>query len=284
VIWFSASRRRVPIIFDDALVERTRELIFGCRAMASGGRMPLPLVDSPKCPRCSLVGICLPDETNLLLREEQTAAAARDKADAPRLLLAPRPETIPLHVVEPGARVGKRADRIIVELKTERIAEVRIKDISQVCLYGPVQVSTQTMSELFEREIPVCYFSTGGWFRGIAQSLPHKNIELRIRQHGAAADPGQVLAFARQFVAGKIRNCRTLLRRNSEDDSGGILDSLAHSAREAERADNIASLLGIEGMAAKRYFAGFGKLFKEEKGFRFDGRNRRPPTDPVNAT
>ncbi len=285
VIWYSASRRRVPIIFDDALVERTRELIFGCRAMASGGRMPLPLVDSPKCPRCSLVGICLPDETNLLLREEQSAtAAAREKAEAPRLLLAPRPETIPLHVVEPGARVGKRADRLIVELKTEKIAEVRLKDISQVCLYGPVQVSTQVMAELFEREIPVCYFSTGGWFRGIAHGLPHKNIELRIRQHAVAAAPAKALALAQQFVTGKIRNCRTLLRRNMEGDADGLLDSLAQSAREAERADNIASLLGIEGMAAKRYFAGLGKLFKEERGFRFEGRNRRPPTDPVNAT
>ncbi len=42
--------------------------------------------------------------------------------------------------------------------------------------------------------------------------------------------------------------------------------------------------MGIEGMAAKRYFAGFAKLLKEERGFRFEGRNRRPPTDPVNAT
>ncbi|MSQ97279.1 MAG: CRISPR-associated endonuclease Cas1 [Gemmataceae bacterium] len=284
IIWYSASRRRVRIPFDDVLVARTMELIAGCRDMAQGGKMPLPLVDSPKCPRCSLVGICLPDETNLLLHEAQSPAPTPQKADAPRMLLAPRPESIPLHVVEPGARLGKRNDRLVVELKTEKIGEVRLKDISQVCLYGPVQVSTQVMAELFEREIPVCYFSTGGWFRGIAHGLPHKNIELRIRQHAVAADPARSLALAKQFVAGKIRNCRTLLRRNTEDDADGLLESLAQSAREAERADNIASLLGIEGMAAKRYFAGFAKLLKEERGFRFDGRNRRPPTDPANAT
>jgi CRISPR-associated protein Cas1 len=284
IIWYSASRRRVRVALDDALVVRTKELIAGCRDMAQGGKMPLPLVDSPKCPRCSLVGICLPDETNLLLQESAATISPPQKTDAPRLLLAPRPDSIPLHVVEPGARLGKRNDRLIVELKTEKIGEVRLKDISQVCLYGPVQVSTQVMSELFEREIPVCYFSTGGWFRGIAHGLPHKNIELRIRQHAAAADPAIALALARQFVAGKIRNCRTLLRRNTEDDGEGILDSLAQSAREAERADNIASLLGIEGMAAKRYFAGFATLLKEERGFRFEGRNRRPPTDAANAT
>jgi len=278
LIWFSGSRRRVRVEFDDALVQRTKELLAGCREMAVGGKMPLPLVDSPKCPRCSLVSICLPDETNLLLHQAETA-----KPEGPRLLLAPRPESIPLHVIEPGARIGKRNDRLIVERKDEKLGEVRLKDVSQVCLYGPVQVSTQVMSELFDREIPVCYFSTGGWFRGIAQGLPHKNIELRIRQHQIAMDPPAALALAREFVAGKIRNCRTLLRRNADDDGQDLLDALAQSAREAERTDNIASLLGIEGMAAKRYFGGFATLLKSERGFQFDGRNRRPPTDPVNA-
>jgi CRISPR-associated protein Cas1 len=285
IIWFSASRRRVRIPFDDALVARTRELIVGCRAMARGGSMPLPLVDSPKCPRCSLVGICLPDETNVLLQETQPAPSAEvKKSQSPRLLLAPRPESIPLHVVEPGARLSKHGDRLHVELKGDKLAEVRLKDISQVCLFGSVQTSTQVMNELFDRDIPVCYFSSGGWFRGIAHGLPHKNIELRIRQHAVAADAGQAIELARQFVAGKIRNCRTLLRRNSSRDDDGLLNSLAESARQAERADNIASLMGIEGMAAKRYFAGLAKLFKEERGFSFEARNRRPPTDPVNAT
>lgn len=289
VIWFSASRRRVRVAFDDALVARTRELIAGCRDMAASKKMPLPLVDSPKCPRCSLVSICLPDETHLLLQtvgqdsDPVLLPSRQDRHPIPRLLLAPRPESIPLHVVEPGARLGKRGDRLQVELKGEKLAEVRLKDISQVCLFGPVQASTQVMNELLDRDIPVCYFSSGGWFRGIAHGLSHKNIELRIRQHAVAADAAGALGLARQFVAGKIRNGRTLLRRNSDDDDGAILDALAAAAREAERAQNIASLLGVEGMAAKRYFAGWAKLLKEQRGFCFEGRNRRPPADPVNA-
>lgn len=291
VIWFSASRRRVRIVFDDVFVARTRELIAGCRDMAASKRMPLPLVDSPKCPRCSLVSICLPDETHLLLEVGQTFQSTAVEVGRqeclphePRLLLAPRPESIPLHIAEPGARLGKRGDRLYVELKGEKLTEVRLKDVSQVCLFGPVQTSTQLMSELLDRDIPVCYFSTGGWFRGMAHGLSHKNIELRIRQHAVAADSAAAVTLARQFVSGKIRNCRTLLRRNSEACCNGLLDSLADAARDAERAENIASLMGIEGMAAKRYFAGLAGLFKEERSFCFEGRNRRPPTDPVNAT
>ena len=279
VLWFAGSRRRVTIAFDEVLVQRTLQLLLDCRVMADGGKMPLPLVDSPKCPRCSLVSLCLPDETNLLIREPLES----EPAGPPRLLLAPRPESLPLHIVEPGARLGKRGDRLVIELKEEKLGEVRLKDVSQVCLYGPVQVSAQCLHELFDREIPVCYFSTGGWFRGMAQSLPHKNIELRIRQFALAAEPTAALKLARQFVSGKIRNGRTLLRRNRDDESGQVLDQLNQSAKSAEAAESIATLLGIEGMAAKRYFAEFATLLKEERGFTFDGRNRRPPTDPVNA-
>jgi CRISPR-associated protein Cas1 len=284
VIWFAGSRKRVPVRFDAALIARTRELVAGCRAMAKGGAMPLPLVDSPKCPRCSLVGICLPDETNLLLGRAPADEPAPARS-VPRLLLAPRPETAPLHVIEPGARLGKRGDRLVVELKDEKLAEVRLKDVSAVCLYGHAQVSTQALHELFDREVPVCYFSSGGWFRGVAAGLPHKNVELRVRQYAAAADPPTAVKLARGFVAGKIRNCRTLLRRNAdpEADGDGTLAALAESAKAAERADAIESLLGIEGMAAKRYFAGFAGLLSADRGFTFDGRNRRPPADPVNA-
>jgi CRISP-associated protein Cas1 len=274
----------VTIPFDEALIARTKELINGCREMAKSGKMPLPLVDSPKCPRCSLVGICLPDETNHLLNEtSHQPDKESDILGPPRLLLAPRPETIPMHVCEPGAKVGKKADRLYVELKGEKLAEVRLKDISQVCFYGAVQISTQAMHELFDRDIPICYFSSGGWFRGIAQGLPHKNIELRIRQFAIAADPAAALAISQQFISGKIRNCRTILRRNREDDDDNVLDQLAQSAKDAEQAESIPTLIGIEGMAAKRYFASFAKLLKDERGFHMDNRNRRPPKDPVNA-
>ena len=89
VLWFAGSRKRVTIPFDDALVARTWQLLADCRTMARGGSMPLPLVDSPKCPRCSLVGICLPDETNLLLGRPANTLEPSPTVGQPRLLLAP---------------------------------------------------------------------------------------------------------------------------------------------------------------------------------------------------
>jgi CRISPR-associated protein Cas1 len=114
--------------------------------------------------------------------------------------------------------------------------------------------------------------------------MVHKNVELRIAQFATAADPGRSLALARQFVLGKIKNCRTLLRRHLEEDQGReVLGQLTTLTRKAESAADAASLLGIEGMAAKEYFAGFARLLKGGEEFNIDGRNRRPPRDPVNA-
>jgi CRISPR-associated protein Cas1 len=288
VIYFSASKRRVTIPFDDALVTRTLALLSEFRRVAAAGTIPPPLVDSPKCPRCSLVTLCLPDETNLL-RLGLPAPPVDDSSAKPpgagkvRALLAPNDDARPLSVSEPGARVGKSAERLVVELKGEKLAEVRLVDVSHLCLFGPVQISAQALAELADREIPVCHFSTGGWFRSMTTGLAHKNVELRIRQYAVAADPSAATKLASAFVAGKVRNCRTLLRRNATDDVSTTLAALNDSAAAAENAESIPTLMGIEGMAAKRYFAAFGGLLKEANGFTFDGRNRRPPTDPVNA-
>jgi CRISPR-associated protein Cas1 len=91
------------------------------------------------------------------------------------------------------------------------------------------------------------------------------------------------LPFARQFVVGKMKNCRTLLRRNLEDEGRDVLAELAELIQKAAAANEAAALLGLEGMAAKLYFAGFARMLKGGQPFSIEGRNRRPPRDPVNA-
>jgi len=114
--------------------------------------------------------------------------------------------------------------------------------------------------------------------------MAHKNVELRMRQFAVAADPVQSLMLAKRFVLGKIKNCRTLLRRHlPKEEAMATLSPLARLFHQAGRAANAESLLGIEGMAAKEYFAGFARLLKGADDFNIAGRNRRPPRDPVNA-
>ena len=277
ILYFIGSRRRVSVPFDETLVDRTRELLRSMRRMGESGVMPPPLDDSPKCPRCSLVGICLPDETTLL---RQTADHDGRKV---RRLLPARQDALPLYAQEQGAYLGKSADELTVKLKGSLLTKVRLIDTSQVSLFGNVQISAQALREITARGIPVCHFSYGGWFHGMTVGMAHKNVELRIRQYATAADPVAALPLARSFVMGKIKNCRTLLRRHLRQDTQRLLPSLAEHVRKADSAAEAATLLGVEGMAAKLYFSGWATLFKKDQAFSFENRNRRPPRDRVNA-
>lgn len=249
--------------------------------MADGGQIPPPLQDSPKCPRCSLVGICLPDEVNHL--------AAPSSSPEPRRLVPARDDALPVYVQAQGMTVAKSGDRLEVRERGKTVQDVRLLDVSQLCVYGNVQVTTQLVHELLDRDIPVCYFTYGGWFYGITQGMGHKNIELRRSQYRASEDAERSLALAGRFVEAKIRNCRTLLRRNGQDVPEEVLSNLSDTAQRVRSVTSAESLLGHEGTAARLYFSQFAQMLRprsapaESLTFDFQGRNRRPPRDPVNA-
>jgi len=277
VLWFAETRERVDVVVDDELISMTLDQLSGMREVAGSSVPPPPLVDSRKCPRCSLVGICLPDEVNTL-SDRQTTPPRRliPRDDAPK----------PLYVTEQGAWIGKDKGRIEITKKGEKLASVRLLDVSQVCMYGNIQLSAQLIRELFARDIPVCWFSYGGWFSGLGSGLPARNVELRRRQVVVAAQGG--LEIARQAVWGKIRNSRTLLRRNTKEPNDRAVAQLAQLASQASTASSAPTLLGIEGAAARIYFGSFQAMLSAGKRlpggpFTFEGRRRRPPPDPVNC-
>ena len=279
MLYFVESRQRVEVPLDDALIARTLELLAGIRRMAASGRIPQPLVDSPKCPRCSLVGICLPDEVNFLSTKGQGVRPEDVRRMAPA-----RDDAIPVYVQAQGAVVGKSGDQLEVKQKGQALQKVRLMEVSHLALFGNVQVTTQALRELCDRNIPICYFTYGGWFSGITNGMGHKNVELRCRQYLGAMAPETALPVASQMVFGKLKNCRTLLRRNHRKPPAAALAELDRLADRARTASSLATLLGIEGAAARTYFSEFQGMIKSDcRDFDFHGRNRRPPRDPVNA-
>jgi CRISPR-associated protein Cas1 len=280
MVYFVRSKERVAVKFDPEMVGRTRRLIEDLRRTAEKGEMPPPLRNSSRCNRCSLAGICLPDEVNLL-REMQSENEPEEKT---RMLLPARDDQLPIYVVGQGHTVRKRGERLEVWSHEEgKVSEARLLEVSQVNLYGGVEITTPATVELMQRNVPVLHFTHGGWFQGICLGMSHKNVELRIKQFEWARDEEKSLSIARSIVSGKIRNCRTLLRRNDPAISQEVLESLERLAKEAEIALRMSSLLGIEGAAAEIYFGRFDSLLKSSQGFSFQNRNKRPPRDPVNT-
>ncbi|HEU4654089.1 MAG TPA: CRISPR-associated endonuclease Cas1 [Steroidobacteraceae bacterium] len=279
VLYFAESRERVRVAFDEELRVLTQNAIDGLRLIAIGGRIPTPLEDSPKCPRCSLVGICLPDEVHSLSKENVS----------PRPLAIAREEALPLYVQARGAKVAKRGETLEVSVEDKVVQTVRLVEVSQLVLMGQVYVTTPTLHELMNREVPVSWHSFGGWFMGHTVGTGHKNVEVRTAQYRTSFDPQACLRIAKGLVTAKIQNQRTFLRRNwkSSESSEPIIEGFQQDLRGVQRAENLQELLGAEGQAAARYFRNFSAMISrkddESLQFDFEKRNRRPPTDPVNA-
>ena len=279
-LYFLGSHERVRVAFDEALIEKTRAAVDGLRRVASEGVLPPPLEDSPKCPRCSLVTICLPDEVNHLARADA----------ALRPIAVPATEALPLYVQARDARLGKSGETLVVTVDDTRLATARLAETSQVVLLGNVRITTPCLHELMWRGVPVTWHSFGGWFYGHTTGNGHKNVEMRTAQYRASFDSATCLRFAKGLVAAKIQNCRTFLRRNWKraESNQPVLVDLRSDARRAARAQSLPELLGIEGTAAARYFRAFDAMLAKDgcgdtPRFDFETRNRRPPTDPVNA-
>ncbi len=350
VVFYRQTRQRVRFVLTVEDENWIRRGIAAARA-CSAGPIPPPLDHSPKCPRCSLAPVCMPDETQFLhlavqpdeelpapefqlalpgLAGEAASADTEALADAlatddpawetlpePRLprmagegevrrLIAPDVDTKVLYVNTPGVSVTRKGETVIVKEKGDTLAEVRIKDLHHLAVFGSAQISTALIQTLCEQEVPISYFSMGGWFYGLTRGHGLTNVFTRIKQFARAADPAQALPLARLFVYGKIRNQRTLLMRNHVEPPPLALRALKHAASAALAAPGFPTLLGIEGAAALVYFRNFRGMIKGaedhdeipgleeptdkrvgdlQSAFNFDfkTRNRRPPRDPVNA-
>jgi CRISPR-associated protein Cas1 len=311
IIYYRATKQRVRLPVTPELESWILQNIADAKRVITGP-IPPPLVNSPKCVRCSLAPVCLPDETRMLAHassaleaiERENPATPDDESTAvgerPRRLIAARDDTRPLYLNTQGFRVGCKDEVLTIKEKDRVIEEVRMRDLSHVALFGNIQISTQAIQSLCDQEIPVTYFSMGGWFYGITRGHSLKNVFLRMEQFRLARDEATCLSLARQFVHGKIRNHRTLLMRNHLEPPEPIIMKLKRASEDALAAASVEELLGIEGAAASQYFQQFSGMVKVEDdlpgletqrkdtnqlafNFNFSNRNRRPPTDPVNA-
>ena len=194
------------------------------------------------------------------------------------------------------ASIRKEGETLKVSDEQHGDQRIRLNDISDLALFGNISITTPALVSLLERDIPVAFFSHGGWFRGVAHGTGHRNVEVRTAQYRLSFDPNACLEFARDLVAAKIVNQRTILRRNwrgDPDHRKTVLTRLDRIRRSVAGASSTTVLLGFEGDAAALYFRAFADLLvspetrespnAELAPFRFEARNRRPPSDPVNA-
>lgn len=266
-IYFTQHHVRVAVQLSTADFDTARRLVQGTRETVENTTAPAVLEDDARCARCSHISVCLPDERTL--------------APVHRRIVVADPDTQVLHLTTPGARARIRSGRIDIQHRGDKVGSVPLERVQAVVVHGNIDLSGGLIRELLWRSLPIVWCSSTGRVVGWAGSASSPNADTRLHQH-LAATHGR-LDLAREFVIAKITNQATLLRRHGHDIRAvRRLRALQH---EAEHAASLPDLLGKEGEAAARYFAGFPTMFTTidatEAGF--TTRTRRPATDPINA-
>lgn len=275
-IYYAAEKRRVSVDLHDGLYAEVVRLIALAKKIAGSGQCPPPLEDDPRCLYCSAYPVCMPGESRWWKKRE---------GSAPKIRAAPRPDNDVgevLVVQNPRARLGQRGDQVVVSLDDEMVRKIPIRQLRSVYLYGPVQVSTQLVHKFLESGLDVSFFSPAGRYLGALRGLPSSGVDARRGQYRLFDQPRVRLLLARETVRAKIHNQRVMLMRNG-DVAESVLDKLAELRTLATTADSLDALRAVEGGAASLYFGQFASMLKAGFIFDFNGRNRRPPRDPVNA-
>jgi CRISP-associated protein Cas1 len=277
-LYYRGSRSSVIIEWSGELEAFLHAVLRRARDVGELATPPEPLRDSPKCPGCSLHEVCLPDEH----------FALQEHVPPTRRLPVARDERCVVHVTTPGSKVCKDGDALRIEPRIGDSTRVLLKDVSHVSIFGPSQVTAQTFASLLREGIGVSHHTTTGTLLGVSQPLATRNVGMRRAQYRAADDPEKTLEVARALVIAKIRNQRTLLRRQlrligSDEVVRDAIEHMKLSIRWAERATTLDVLRGFEGDAARTYFGALPPTLPEAWRADLVGRSRRPPRDRVNA-
>lgn len=276
-IYYERDRQRIEFRITDADRVRLREVLQEMRETAKADAPPLPRSDTEACSSCSLAPICIPAEINL---------ARSDTAAKPGGRVPPKATRVPLYVDDQSAYISVKKKHLVVNgRKGEK--RIPLHDTSRIVLFGNVEITTPALHRIAGECIPVYLLSTYGRFRAVLASAPRKNVLARIAQFNAFQDDNRRLTLQRATVQAKILNQRVLLQRmvRSTDGQSGAcakaVDRLARLARQCANADP-EQVLGLEGAAARAYFDRWPDLLRRTD-LDWNGRQRRPPPDPVNA-
>lgn len=200
-----------------------------------------------------------------------------------------------LYVTTQGAWVSKDGANVVVSVDGSERGRVPVHTLGSIVCFGRVSISPPLLGACSESGVCVAYLSEHGRFLARVEGPVSGNVLLRREQYRRTDNADATTAFVRSLVVGKTLNHRTVLRRVLRDHGeflgaadgkavAAAADRLTDVARRAIKPQSADSLRGLEGEAGQVYFGVFDHLIRQEKEtFRFGGRSRRPPLDPVNA-
>ncbi|KOE57758.1 type I-C CRISPR-associated endonuclease Cas1c [Aggregatibacter actinomycetemcomitans] len=191
-----------------------------------------------------------------------------------------------LYITTQGSYLHKERETLVVEQEKKKVAQLPVHSIGHIFCFGNVLVSPFLLGFCGENNVNLAFFTENGRFLGRLQRRQSGNVLLRRAQYRVSEQ--NPVPIARNIIAAKIQASKRVLQRQIRNygenaQLQSAVDSLNVSLRQLAQAENLDEVRGIEGDAAAHYFGVFNLLIRENTGFHFGGRNRRPPRDGVNA-
>lgn len=197
-----------------------------------------------------------------------------------------------LYVTTQGTYLAKELETVVVRLDGETKLRLPVLTLEGIVCFGNVSVSPFLLGLCGRKGVNVSLLSSNGRFLARVVGETSGNVLLRREQYRRADDLPRAAEIARSILLAKVLNGRHVLMRSlrdspaedGDDSRAAAVKNLALLAGELQKAGDLDTLRGIEGAAGRAYFEAFDNLIVQQReGFRFEGRSRRPPTDPVNA-
>ncbi|MEQ8785542.1 MAG: type I-MYXAN CRISPR-associated endonuclease Cas1 [Pirellulaceae bacterium] len=267
---------------NDQARQDLRSAVERARSLRRTTQRPPVAENENLCRRCSLAPVCLPEE-------ERLAAAVKAETPPPARLFPSDRRKQSLHLLSPRTRLG-RSGKTLVVTTDEGKEKVPVNDIDSVVVHGFAQVTTQAIHLCASHDVSIAWLTGGGRFAaGTAASAGR--VQQRLRQYHALADDAFRLKLARQLVHAKVETqLRYLLRATrgnqaAREASRPEIEQIREAIKRIVKATSIPTLLGLEGIAAKAYFACVPRLLGDQADdkLRPSGRSKHPPGDRFNA-
>lgn len=199
-----------------------------------------------------------------------------------------------LYVMTGGSYLHLDNDTVRIEIERETRLRVPLHHLASMVVFGDVLLSPALLGRCAADGIAVTLLDRNGRFLARIEGPTTGNVLLRQAQHEASREASRSLELARAFVAGKLRNSRSVLQRGAREAADSeekaqlqaAVRKFDASLRAAAVATDADVLRGIEGEAARGYFHALNIILKPlvRASFAIDGRSRRPPRDRLNAT
>ena len=275
---YHADNITVTLPIDDQAREELRKAVDRARELRRHLERPPVHQNERMCKRCSLKVVCLPEEERITQKTERKSA---------RLFPSNR-EGQTLHVVSDQAYVSRKSRSLVVKVDENKTA-VPIGQVDAVVIQGHGQMTTQALHLCTSEGIPVQWLSSGGRF--LTTTASPGRVQQRIRQFQALSDPEVCLRLTKQLVLAKVEGQLKYLlrctRSNSEQrtECEDLIQRIRECIRMVSRVDSLDSLRGLEGMAAKSYFASWSHLLGQQvpEQLHWKRRTKHPPRDRLNC-